>query len=251
MTRLLVSVRSLEEAYLAADAGVDLIDLKEPRLGSLGRVDVDVARAVAAQFGRSRPLSMALGELAEWSDADWKVIAQIPTGIRFAKIGLAACDALSDWRLVWQRAIASFPTDCHPVAVVYADWQDARAPEPEQILEAARCNGCRALLLDTWRKDRGNVFTQRELATIDLLFKTAKKCGLLTVLAGSLTTNDLNDALSLVPDYIAVRGAVCTGGREGKLCPDKLRQWCEFVRGNTSRENRRMGQASLRAPAHH
>lgn len=233
MTRLLVSVRTLEEACLAAEAGVGLIDLKEPRLGSLGRVEIDVARDVAARFASDCPLSMALGELAEWTDTDWQILRQIPAGIRFAKVGLAGSTAMNDWRLVWQRANALFPDDCHPVAVVYADWQDARAPQPEQILDGALNNGCRALLIDTWRKDRGNVFVHCETDAIEAIFRRAKAFGLLTVLAGSLTANDLNDALRLAPDYIAVRGAVCSNGREGKLCPDKLRQWCELVGGNS------------------
>ncbi len=36
MTKLLVSVRSVDEAEMVLEAGVDLIDVKEPRSGSLG-----------------------------------------------------------------------------------------------------------------------------------------------------------------------------------------------------------------------
>ncbi|MFM7835691.1 MAG: (5-formylfuran-3-yl)methyl phosphate synthase, partial [Planctomycetaceae bacterium] len=35
--RLLVSVRSADEAVVAATGGADIIDIKEPRHGSLGR----------------------------------------------------------------------------------------------------------------------------------------------------------------------------------------------------------------------
>jgi uncharacterized protein (UPF0264 family) len=115
------------------------------------------------------------------------------------------------------------------VAVIYADWRDADAPEPDQVLDAAVANGCRALLIDTWRKDGGNVFAHCKAPEIDALFHRAKGCGLLTVLAGSLGLDNVEAALSLSPNYLAVRGAVCNGPREGELCLHKLRQWCELV----------------------
>src|SRR5487761_1630141 len=98
MTRLLVSVRSPQEACLAAEAGVDLIDLKEPRQGSLGCVGLGVARRICDGFAGSRPQSMALGELADWCGDDWKRCAAIPAGIVFAKIGLARCARSPSWR---------------------------------------------------------------------------------------------------------------------------------------------------------
>jgi uncharacterized protein (UPF0264 family) len=230
MTRLLVSVRSLDEACLAAEAGVDLIDLKEPRRGSLGRVEPDVARLACERLGSTQPLSMALGELAEWCDADWEMVHQIPQGIAFAKVGLAGCARISDWRAIWRRAIAAFPSHCQAVAVIYADWQAADAPEPDTIIDVAASKGCRALLIDTWRKDGGNVFAHCEASAIGSLFRRAEEAGMLTVLAGSLGLDDVEPALSLFPDYLAVRGAVCEGPRDGELRADKLKQWSKLVR---------------------
>ena len=36
MTQLLVSVKNVEETFIALDAGVDIIDLKDPANGALG-----------------------------------------------------------------------------------------------------------------------------------------------------------------------------------------------------------------------
>ena len=229
MTRLLVSVRSLDEARLAASAGVDLIDLKEPRLGSLGRVSDNVAREIAGQFAPDHRLSMALGELIEWTRDDFDACRNIPSGIEFAKLGLAGCAGVDDWRLRWRRAIDSLPTDCRPVAVVYADWREAEAPDPQSVVSAAAANGCRALLVDTCRKDRGDVFSHLSSEELRRLFDGASSAGLLTVLAGSLSLRSIETALALKPDYIAVRGAVCDGPRDGHLCATKLRQWRTIV----------------------
>ena len=46
MMRLLVSVRSVEEALLAAQGGADFIDLKEPNDGALGGLPVETIAAV-------------------------------------------------------------------------------------------------------------------------------------------------------------------------------------------------------------
>ena len=230
MTRLLVSVRSLEEARLAAAAGVDLIDLKEPRAGSLGRVEVDVVRQVADALTPGTPLSMALGELADWTGDDWKSASRLPPGIVFAKIGLARCAREPNWRDTWRQAICSLPTHCAPVAVIYADWRHAAAPRPGAILDAAAHNGCRALLIDTFGKNTGDVFAHSSIEELSDVFDRATKAGLLTVLAGSLRLDHLDTALALEPAYVAVRGAVCHDTREGDLCPTKLAAWQCFVR---------------------
>ena len=64
MTALLASVRSADEAFDAAQAGAELIDLKEPRGGALGGVATsDIVRIVIALRARYpvRPISATIG----------------------------------------------------------------------------------------------------------------------------------------------------------------------------------------------
>jgi (5-formylfuran-3-yl)methyl phosphate synthase len=229
MTRLLVSVRSLHEARLAAEAGADLIDLKEPRHGSLGRVGFEVARSVSDALARRRPLSMALGELADYHGAEHDVGHSIPAGIVFAKLGLAQCAGMPDWLARWRKSIQSLPPHCQPVAVIYADWRHAAAPCPHSILAGASANGCRALLIDTWNKAAGDLFAHFALAEIEEHLQRARQHGLATVLAGSLSMTNVAEALRLTPDYLAVRGAVCDGPRDGELCASKVLQWSNLL----------------------
>ncbi|HVX15216.1 MAG TPA: (5-formylfuran-3-yl)methyl phosphate synthase [Pirellulales bacterium] len=225
MTRLLVSVRSLDEARLAAAAGVDLIDLKEPRRGPLGRVDLAVARQVANSLSPGIPLSMALGELAELTDGDEESVRHLPEEIQFAKIGLSRCADSPRWPDLWRQALGALPPSCSAVAVVYADWRTTAAPRPAAILaEAMRC-GCRALLVDTFCKQAGDVFAHCSVQELTDIFARARGAGLFTVLAGSLRLEKLESVLALRPDYVAVRGAVCQGDREGGLCPSRLAEW--------------------------
>src|SRR5262249_54305435 len=63
--RLLVSVRSAAEAIAAVEGGADLIDIKEPSHGSLGRADDAAVTAVLQAVGGRKPVSAAFGELRE------------------------------------------------------------------------------------------------------------------------------------------------------------------------------------------
>jgi len=66
--KLLVSVRDAAEARAALVGGADLIDVKEPSRGSLGRAEADTIAAVAHAVGGRTPVSAALGELRDWAD---------------------------------------------------------------------------------------------------------------------------------------------------------------------------------------
>ena len=244
MTRLLVSVRSLHEARLAAEAGAHLIDLKEPRHGSLGRVGFEVARSISEALAHRRPLSMALGELADYHECEHRVGHSIPPGIVFAKLGLAHCAGVPDWPARWRKANQALPLECQAVAVIYADWRQAAAPCPGSILDEAVANGCRALLIDTWNKAAGDLFAHFASTEIEELLRRARQDGLITVLAGSLSMANVAEPLKLSPDYLAVRGAVCDGPRDGELCASKVLQWSNLLCHTRSRPEHRATRCS-------
>ncbi|HJT30819.1 MAG TPA: (5-formylfuran-3-yl)methyl phosphate synthase [Pirellulales bacterium] len=231
MTRLLVSVRSLDEALDAFEAGADIIDLKEPSAGSLGRVPQAVAEEVAARLAQSIQLSMAMGELQNARNSIVPAHGdELPEAIAFAKLGLAGCASDGQWPRHWAAAVRRLPASCAPVAVVYADWQAAEAPPPADVLHWAAKFGCRALLIDTCNKKQGNVFDHLPMPQAAELLAEARSRQLLTVLAGSLTLESATDALNCGPDYLAVRGAVCGGSRQARLMPDKVRVWKDLCR---------------------
>src|SRR4051794_10666436 len=98
MIGLLVSVRSAAEAVEALAGGADIIDVKEPSRGSLGRADDAVAAEVLAEVDGRRPVSAALGELADWNES-------LPRGCAFVKWGLA--NVGKDWEDRLESALAA------------------------------------------------------------------------------------------------------------------------------------------------
>ena len=110
-----MSVRSADEARAALSGGASLIDVKEPRFGSLGRADASVWSAVRSAVPVSIPVSVALGELNEWSSrAPGAIPAHAWAGISFRKLGLSA--AGPDWRERWRdlRQELSSPSPAGP-----------------------------------------------------------------------------------------------------------------------------------------
>jgi uncharacterized protein (UPF0264 family) len=223
MTRLLVSVRSADEALSALAGGAEIIDVKEPSGGSLGRADETVWRdVVEAMKVRPVPISVALGELLDPSPA-----INYPPGIRFAKIGLA--HALSiDWRDRWSAWLRSLPSGLEAVAVAYVD-QDSGSPPPEEILEFAAARGIRTLLLDTLDKSRGCLFDHCSFVWLRKFCLQVKEANLALALAGSLQKEHFPAALAIGPDIIAVRSAACIDGREGKVSASLVRVLCEIM----------------------
>ncbi len=243
MPGLLVSVRDAAEAELALAAGVDLIDVKEPLAGPLGAADPAtigrVATAIArAPASRRVPLSVALGELTEQATAPAR---QWPARIDFAKLGLAGCAALPDWRGRWASELESWPARMGRVAVVYADWRVAVAPPPADVLDLARELGCTAALVDTFDKSAGSLVEHWTPAEIREFIGAARQRGMLAVVGGGLARRNLGQIVRLEPDFIAVRGAACRGGRSGPLCRARLRRLVQLLRprrGNRDRAER-------------
>ena len=214
---LLVSVRNLNEARAAIAGGADWIDLKDPQAGALGAVDTHTARQISQSIGGLCPLSAALGELADWPGSDSRSLLDV-TELSFLKLGLAGMEADVRWQECWrtaQRAIADAGKSL--VAVIYADWQRAAAPPPEQILSLTRESNARYLLIDTFDKNSPGTATQWGPAETERIVSVAKRQGLQVVVAGKVTSEDLTQFPIRIIDLIAVRSAVCRGSRTSEV----------------------------------
>ncbi len=226
---LLVSVRSALESLEALAGGADVIDVKEPAHGSLGAADTStIAEVVNAVSGRAI-VTAALGELTELASRSGSHLVPLPNGISLFKVGLAGCRQNVNWMSTWQDAIARVicsrdASVCQSVAVVYADWPAANAPEPMEILRAAVQFGCPALLVDTWDKSSGSLFNHWAAAELSCFAGEVRSHGIRLVLAGSLTGAAIVEAARLGPDLIAVRTAACDGGRNGAVSRERVRE---------------------------
>jgi (5-formylfuran-3-yl)methyl phosphate synthase len=215
---LLVSVRDAREALAALEGGAHVIDVKEPRRGSLGAAEASAIEAVVRAVAGRVPVTAAAGELM---DLVRTPPPKMPDGVSLFKIGVAGCRVLPHWQVRWREAMAAlWPKPNAPAqaaAVVYADWRTAAAPLPEEVLHAATEFGCPALLVDTWSKSSGTLFDHWPIGELQAFVDEVRSRGMHIVLAGSLVGECLAAASQLKPDLVAVRTAVCEAGRAGPI----------------------------------
>jgi uncharacterized protein (UPF0264 family) len=205
MTKLLVSVRSAEEAAAALAGGAALIDVKEPLRGSLGCADSDTIAAVRSAVAGRCPISAAFGELDE------RCAVSLP--LAFAKWGLAGCGRRRSWPDELRRAAAQLSDGCRPVALAYADWQRAAAPAPAEVCDFACKHRWGAFLIDTCRKDGTTLLDWLSSESTRALVCRCRAEGIPVALAGSLGAEQMRRLRDLEPDWFAVRGAACVGSR--------------------------------------
>jgi uncharacterized protein (UPF0264 family) len=232
---LLVSVRGAAEALEALAGGADVIDVKEPKRGSLGAADAStIAEVVRAVNGRTI-VTAALGELTELVAGRSEFHpATVPCGVALIKIGLVGCRGNPDWICAWRDAIAPALASgrapaSRPVAVAYADWEAANAPAPIEVLNAGIQARCPALLVDTWDKSSGSLFDHWPATELRSFIDEVHSRGSRVVLAGSLSGAAVGEAARLQPDLIAVRTAACDGGRDGTVSRERVRALKQYI----------------------
>jgi (5-formylfuran-3-yl)methyl phosphate synthase len=213
--RLLVSVVDAEEARVAAAAGADIVDVKNPAEGSLGApspaVIADVRAAVPAQL----PVSAAIGDMPNLpGTAALAALGAARSGATFVKVGLwgvsTEAEAIDLLRAVKDGAAGS--------AVVAAAYADARrvagAPlVPELLPRVARAAGVEVCLLDTAVKDGRGLLDWLSPEELSSLVADAHAAGLEVALAGALRAEDLPVLSATEADIVGVRSAACGDGR--------------------------------------
>jgi (5-formylfuran-3-yl)methyl phosphate synthase len=204
MTKLLVSVRDAEEARAALIGGADIIDVKEPFRGPLGRADDAVIGEVIASVAGRVPVSAAMGELTDDPPVSH-------AKLDFVKVGLANID--KNWRERWsswsQLNNRTQDQEQRAVLVAYSDVHNV-----EEFLQFANEVLPAVFLLDTACKDGRTLLDD---ISVQELASLRQRCLVPFAVAGSLGPAEVEQLLPIQPDIIAVRGAVCHGGRQGTV----------------------------------
>lgn len=227
---LLVSVRDRAEITDSIEAGVDIVDLKEPRRGPLAPAGAELWRAAAEiweQQDNAPALSAALGEQ---SDA-LRLAQLLPASFDFAKVGPSGCDSTVKLSWMWEGIRGLLDERIELVAVAYADWRQAGCIDPESILRAAIETGFRRFLIDTFQKDGRTTLDHLGIAGVNRLGEIARDAGVWWTLAGSIRAEQLVSSWQSKspPDCFGVRGDVCDQGRTGRLSRQRVRAWKEML----------------------
>jgi uncharacterized protein (UPF0264 family) len=215
MSLFLASVTDVDEAHIALQAGVDLIDLKNPLQGALGALPTaTIARIVGHVAGR-RPVSATVGDLPMHADSLLHAVESVAaTGVDIIKVGLFP--AITQRGCVQALAQAT-ARGIRLIAVYLAD-----RPVPWDV-EALAEAGFYGAMLDTASKQGGTLRDVLSLAQVADFVAQGRQSGLFVGLAGSLGVADIAPLSALQPHYLGFRGALCkAGSRTEAIEPERV-----------------------------
>lgn len=220
---LLVSVRDPDELDDAVDGGADIIDIKEPTRGSLGRPDSERLVSCGIRLAGRRPWTFAGGELAtdgeDLAACLTAVMAGLPSefpGPAAVKIGLSGMRN-APWQQEYRGLSMQLPRGSRCVAVAYADAGRAAAPDVGEVIAGCQEAGCRDVLIDTFDKAGPRLSDLASAAVVTAWVRHARRLGLGIVLAGRIRRTEIAAFWRTGPDAVALRSAVCFNGRLGRV----------------------------------
>ena len=218
MTQLLVSVKNVEETLIALNAGVDIIDLKDPANGALGALDLATSAKIVAktlQYNQLKRMndpdflpiltSATVGEQHnDLSHLMKSVMQRLAINVDIIKIAVNSLETIPNWQISFDmQAITAAKADAKLVAVFFAD-QEVNL----SLLEILSKLGFYGAMLDTSSKqhDLLSICTTQTLQTFT---QSCKKNALKSGLAGSLKPQHIECLSEISPFYIGFRGGVC------------------------------------------
>jgi uncharacterized protein (UPF0264 family) len=216
MTKLLASVTNVSEALLAVDAGVDIIDLKNPAEGALGALPLSKIGEIARAIDGCKLISATIGDLP--MEPELLMCATehtAATGVDIVKIGFFGSVNHSACIKALQPLAAK---GVRIVAVLFADQNPDFALLPE--LQMA---GFYGVMLDTAQKNGNSLLDYILVNDLQRFVKLARSHKLESGLAGSLRLDHVPGLVALTPGYMGFRGALCANSeRIAALSSNKI-----------------------------
>ena len=222
MTQLLISIKNVEEAMIALEAGVDIIDLKNPNVGALGALNVSDSQQIVQVIQQYIPLSPSKKRpiiSATVGENHLNLTALLQDIHDRVKIGIDVIKIAPSPLFNIANLLAD---DVKLVAVFFADQISRSQVIDLNLLEQLKKNGFYGAMIDTHKKHQNLL----EICTIETLHQFIKMCeqnNLKSGLAGSLKPQHIENFKHMNPCYIGFRGGACEGDvRNNTLMADKI-----------------------------
>ncbi len=218
--KLLVSPINVEEAKIARLGGADIIDVKNPKEGSLGANFPWMIEAVKKAAG-SVPVSATIGDFNyKPGTASLAALGAAVAGAEYIKVGLydiQSKEHAMHMLLNIVRAVKGFDKNKKVVASCYSDYTRINSISPLELPKIGAEAGADVVMIDTGIKDGRSTFeflTEEELLQF---VSSARSYGLKTAIAGTIKFEDIPALKRISPDIIGVRGCVCGGDRNSTI----------------------------------
>ncbi len=234
--KVLVSPVSLEEARIVVHGGADILDIKNVKEGSLGAQAPWVIQSIVKEFtGNGMVCSATLGDLPyKPGTAALAAYGAASCGVKYIKAGLHGMSTYDEAVTMMEwivRAVRMVSSDILVVASGYADYRRFNGVSFMDVVRAAKNSGSDGVMLDTAIKDGKNLFDAMTCDEIKEFIDGGKDAGLLTALAGSITTKHMETLGGIKPDIVGIRGAVCDSADRTKgITLEKVQEFMAYTR---------------------
>ncbi len=220
--KLLVSPINTEEAVSALNGGADIIDVKNPKEGSLGANFPWVIKGVKDAVEGKRPVSAALGDFNyKPGTASLAAYGAAAAGADYVKLGLYDIQT-EDQALEMLTGIVEAVRDMNVkvVACGYSDYERINSIDPRLLPAIGVEAGVDLVMMDTGIKDGRSTLEFMSEGELTDFVNDAHDRGLETALAGTIKFDDIPALKRIRPDIIGVRGIVCGGDRSTTIKQD-------------------------------
>ena len=239
--KLLVSVADRSEALESVKGGAHIIDVKNPKEGSLGANFPRVIREIKDIIPDNIELSATIGDMPNLpGTAALAALGAAVSGVKYVKIGLFGVKTIEDsTKMLTEvvRATKDYDKRLKIIASGYADYKTVGCINPLKLPEIAYKADADGVLIDVKIKNgKSNLFNFFKNNELRNFITQAHSYNLLVALAGSLKKHDIRLVYNLGSDIIGFRGALCTNidRLNGKLEMEKVIEFEKEIRNFNS-----------------
>ena len=198
MSKILASIKNISEAKILIDSDIDIIDLKDPSNGALGKLKNNDIIDIINFIGKKKLISSTIGDLPNDEQLIAKNVNDLSnTEVDFIKIGVYEKNYIDTLSKI---------VSCKKLIAVF--FADKFLPSREEIL-ILKNSGFSGVMIDTSNKNSGNLFNHVSDSEVHNFISNAKNLNLLTGIAGSINGSHINQIVKLNPNYMGFRGALC------------------------------------------
>lgn len=213
---LLISPINHEEAVEAIEGGADIVDVKNPKEGSLGANFPWVIKDIRELTPSDKLVSSTIGDVPyKPGTVSLASLGALKCGADYIKVGLYGTKNYDEAVEVMTNVVKTVKDESPETIVVAAGYADAErvgAVSPWDIPKVARDSGSDLAMLDTAVKDGKTLFDFMSMEDLEKWVAEAKEYDLNTALAGSVKKEQIKPLYDLNCDVVGIRGAACVDG---------------------------------------
>ena len=193
---LLISPINREEALESIEGGADIVDVKNPKEGSLGANFPWVIKEIRELTPEDKLISATLGDVPyKPGTVSLAAMGAHVSGADYIKVGLYGTKDHDEAVEVMENVVKTVKDVSEDTIIVAAGYADAHR-----------------VGADTAVKDGHTLFDYLDLDKLKKFVEEAHGYGLLTALAGSVKKDQLKPLHDIGCDVVGIRGAACVGG---------------------------------------